>query len=496
MSSDPRVRSGDVVVYQLPGQNAPHKCATRLARLRGMDMMGVQTAAPAGTALGVAPVVPGSFLLGSARDLRRDMLGVCERAFQRYGDVVRLRFGPPGARMEMHLLSHPGAAHRVLAGWPANYRKENVFYSEVRSAFGDGLLTTQDAEWQRQKRYLQPVFAARRVNGYATAMTEQAQQVAQRWRARLPGTVDLHEEMTRLTLVTVGRILFGEDLGQVLPVVQRTFDPLADAVRRRALAGGRVPRSWPTPVNRRLRRAQHELRSVCDQIVAHRRARRGRQEDLLGLLLDARDEGSSLTDGEVRDQVLVFLLAGHETTSTALTYALHLLGQHPGVQHRVRAEVDTIAGDRALTAQDVPALGYATMVLKEAMRLYPSAPFLGRRAVQDDQIGGYHIPAGADVVLAPWITHRHPAFWEQPERFDPQRFAPEQEKARHRYAWFPFGGGPRACIGQHFSMLESVIALATLVRDFQFAAPPGEPARTNHLTLRPTGGVPSRVTAR
>jgi cytochrome P450 len=170
----------------------------------------------------------------------------------------------------------------MLAGWPANYRKENVFYSEVRSAFGDGLLTTQDAEWQRQKRYLQPLFVARRVNGYATAMTEQVQQVVQRWRVRPPGTVDLHEEMTGLTLATVGRILFGEDLGQVLPVVQRTFGPLGDAVRRRALAGGRVPRGWPTPVNQQLRRAQHELQSVCDQIVAHRRASGDRQEDLLG----------------------------------------------------------------------------------------------------------------------------------------------------------------------------------------------------------------------
>jgi cytochrome P450 len=396
----------------------------------------------------------------------------------------------------MHVLFHPDAAHRVLAGWPANYRKENVFYSEIRSAFGDGLLTTQDAEWQRQKRYLQPLFVARRVNGYAAVMTEQVQQVVHRWRARPPGTVDLHEEMTRLTLATACRILFGEDLGQALPVVQRTFGPLGDAVRRRALAGGRVPRGWPTPVNQRLRHAQRELRGVCDQIVAHRRASGDRREDLLGLLLDAQDEGKPLSDGEVRDQVLVFLLAGHETTSTALTYTLHLLGRHPGVQHRVRTEADTIAGDRAFTAQDVSALGYTTMVLKEAMRLYPSAPFLGRLAVQDDQIGGYHIPAGADVVLAPWITHRHPAFWEQPERFDPQRFTPEQEKARHRYAWFPFGGGPRACIGQHFSMLESVIAIATLVRDFQFAAPSGEPARTNHITLRPAHGVPSRVTAR
>src|SRR5262249_47063571 len=350
---------------RLTRRNASAGCATQL---KGVDGWRLHTGAAAGTRSGVAPpVVPGSFLLGSALDLRRDMLGLSERAFRSYGDAVRFRFGPPGARMEMHMLFHPDAAHRVLAGWSANYRKENVFYSEIRSAFGDGLLTTQDAQWQRQKRYLQPLFVARRVNGYATAMTEQVQQVVQRWRAQPPGTIDLYEQMTRLTLATVCRILFGDDLGQALPVVQRTFGPMGDAVRRRALAGGRVPQRWPTPVNQRLRRAQRELRSVCDQIVAHRRASGNRQEDLLGLLLDAQDEGSSLTGAEIRDQVLVFLLAGHETTSTALTYALHLLGRHPDVQHRVRAEVDTIAGDRALTAQDVPALAYTTMVLKEAM---------------------------------------------------------------------------------------------------------------------------------
>jgi cytochrome P450 len=461
-----------------------------------MDVMSVPTAAPAAATPGVAPVMPGSFLLGSALDLRRDMLGTCERAFQRYGDAVRFLAGPPGARLELHLLFHPDAAHRVLAGWSTNYRKENVFYSELRSAFGDGLLTTQDVRWQRQKRYLQPLFAPRRVNGYAAAMAEQVRPIVRQWRARPPGTVDLHEEMTRLTLATVCRILFGEDVGQVLPVVQRTFGPLGDAVRRRALAGGRVPLSWPTPVNQRLRRARLGLQGACDEIVAHRRATGDRREDLLGLLLDARDEGSPLSDAEIRDQVLIFLLAGHETTSTALTYALHLLGRHPEVQRQVRAEVAAIAGDRDLTAQDAATLEYTTMALKETMRLYPSAPFLGRQAVEDDQISGYRIPAGAEVVLAPWITHRHPQFWDQPDRFDPDRFLPEREKARHRYAWFPFGGGPRACIGQHFSMLESVIALATLVRDFDFAAPPGEPRRTNHITLRPTHGVPSTVIPR
>jgi cytochrome P450 len=443
-----------------------------------------------------APLAPGSVLLGSAMDLRRDMLTTYEQAFQQYGDVVRFRAGLPGARIELHLLCHPDAAHRVLAGASGNYRKDNAFYAEIRSAFGNGLLTSDDADWQRQKRFLQPLFGPKRVDGYAAAMGEQVDDLARRWRPRLPATLDVHDEMTRLTLATVCRILFGEDVDRILPVVQRTFEPLGDAVRRRAMAGLRPPRSWPTPVNRQLLRAQRELHGVCDEIVAHRRAGGERRNDMLGLLIDARDEGESLTDAEVRDQVLIFLLAGHETTSTALTYALHLLGRHPDAQRRVRAEVAAVAGDGEVTPQHVAALTYTTMVLKETMRLYPSAPLLGRRAVEDDEICGYRIPAGADVVVAPWVVHRHPDFWDQPQRFDPGRFVPEREKARHRYAWCPFGGGPRGCIGQHFSMLESVIALAMLVRDFEFVAPPGEPRRTNHITLRPVGGVFSHVTAR
>jgi cytochrome P450 len=467
-----------------------------------MHVTTLPTNAPAGTAPRVPPVVPGSWLLGSTLDLRRDMLAACERAFHGYGEAVRFLAGPPGLRLELYLLFHPDAAHHVLAGSAANYRKNNPFYNEIRGAFGDGLLTSQDAEWQRQKRFLQPLFTAKRVAGYASVMSEQASEVARRWRLRPSGTVDLHEEMTRLTLRIVCLVLFGEDVRQALPVVQRSFGPLGEAVRRRGMAPARLPVGWPTPVNRRLVRARQALYGVCDEIVARRRAGSSGQEDLLergdlvGLLLEARDDGSSLDDAEIRDQVLIFLLAGHETTSTALTFTLHLLGRHPDVQRRVREEVEAVIGERMPTADDVPALAYTTMALKEAMRLYPSAPLLGRFAVADDEVRGYRIPAGSNVIVAPWVTHRHPGFWDEPERFDPERFTPEREKARHRYAWFPFGGGPRGCIGQHFSMLESAIALAVLVRDFEFIAPPGEPSYTNHITLRPTGGVPSRVTPR
>jgi cytochrome P450 len=446
------------------------------------------------------PLVPGSFLLGSAVEMRRDVIGLCERSFARYGDVVRFAVGPPGVRFGLYLLFHPDAAHRVFAAGAANYRKDNPFYAEVRNGFGNGLLTSQDDDWQRQKRFLQPLFTVKRVTGYAGAMADEAQRLAGRWRSKPAGVVDLHAEMTALTLQVVCRVLFGADAEQVLPALRRSFSPLGEAVRRRGFAPVRLPLAWPTPVNRQLTRSRAEMFGACDDIIARRRAAGPAAgsgpgpDDMVGLLLTARDSGAALTDTEVREQVLIFLLAGHETTSTALTFTLHLLGRHPEVQRRVRAEVAAVLGDRAPTAEDAAALTYTTMVLKEAMRLYPSAPFTGRRAVEADEIGGYRIPAGSDVVLATWIIHRHPEFWADPERFDPERFTAEQEKTRHRYAWCPFGGGPRACIGQHFSMLESVIILATLVRDFEFAAPPTDPAYTNHITLRPTHGVPSNVT--
>ncbi len=461
---------------------------------KGADMTTLSASAPGGRTPSMAPVVPGSFLLGSALDLRRDVLGACERAFADYGDVVWFRAGPPGRRREICLLFHPDAAHRVLAGFSLNYRKDTLLYSEIRGAFGDGLLTSQDADWQHQKRFLQALFTHKRVAGYATAMGEQVDELVQRWRSLAPGTVDLREEMTGLTLRVVCRALFGDDLGQALPVVQQAFGPLAEALVRRAASPVRLPLRWPTPGNRRLTRAQQALYAVCDEIIARRRTASARREDLLGLLVDARDDGNALTDSEVRDQVLIFLLAGHETTSTALTFTLRLLGRHPDVQERVRDEVDAIGG--IPTAQDATRLPYTTMALKEAMRLYPSAPLMARRAVADDQLCGYHIPAGTDVVLAPWVIHRHPAFWDEPERFDPERFTPEREKARHRYAWFPFGGGPHSCIGQHFSMLESTIALAGLVREFEFTAPADDPRCTANITLRPTTGVPCLVTPR
>lgn len=244
--------------------------------------------------------------------------------------------------------------------------------------------------------------------------------------------------------------------------------------------------------------------AVCDRIIAERRAADATAtttstegDDLLSLLARAgSEEDGSLDADELRNQVLVFLVAGHETTATSMAFALHLLACHPEAQKRAQEEADRLPSGRAPSAADLDELPYLTRVLKEAMRLYPAAPVFGRRSVEAAEIDGHLIPAGADVLVLPWVTHRHPDLWDDPERFDPGRFTPEREAARHRYAWFPFGGGPRACIGQYFSMLESVLALAALLRSYELEAVDTEVPLTAGITLQAMGPARVRVRAR
>jgi cytochrome P450 len=281
-------------------------------------------------------------------------------------------------------------------------------------------------------------------------------------------------------------------------VVDRCFPVITEYVLRRGYSPANVPRGWPTPGNRRAAAAMDELYAVCDGIIAARgkapAADAEGGEDLLTLLAAAgAADGTGFDAAELRDQVLIFLLAGHETTATSLAFALHLLGRHPEEQVRAREEISRVLGDRTPEAADLDRLPYLTQVLKEAMRLYPAAPVIGRKAVAATEIGGHVVPAGADVILAPWVTHRHPAYWPDPDRFDPGRFAPEAEAGRPRYAWFPFGGGPRACIGQHFSMLESVIALAMILRAYEFEAVDTEVPVHTGITLRATGPARCRI---
>ncbi|MFG2297688.1 cytochrome P450 [Streptomyces sp. NPDC048603] len=449
---------------------------------------------------GVGAKVPGLAgvpLLGSVLDLRKDSLGTYLRARRELGDVVRITAGPPGLRVELYCVFSAEGAQQVLASDAANFRKENTFYQEVRESFGNGLLTSQDQDYLRQRRLVQPLFTRRRVDSYAGAIAAETQAALDGWKTAPGGVVDVSDSMMELALRAVARILFGADVEATVPVVDRCFPVITDYVLKRGYSPVSIPRGWPTPGNKRAAAAIGELYGVCDSIIERRRRDGDDGEDLLSLLAAAGGgedgEDGAFDDTELRDQVLIFLLAGHETTATSLAFALHLLARHPEVQDRAREEIAKALGGRTPEAADLDRLPYLTQVLKEAMRLYPAAPVIGRRSVAASQVDGYTVPAGVDVIIAPWVTHRHPRYWPDPERFDPDRFSPDAEAGRPRYAWLPFGGGPRACIGQHFSMLESVIALAIILRTYEFEPVDQEVPVAAGITLGVTGPARCRI---
>jgi cytochrome P450 len=446
------------------------------------------------------PEPQGSRLFGSLFELRRDLLGANLRAMRECGDVVRFVAGPPGLRLAIYGVYHPDGVQQVLATGSARYGKGDTFYDEVRWALGNGIVTTEGERWRRQKRYIQPLFTHRQVAGYVPLIAREVTGLLDRWRqvAAGAGVVDLHGEMTRLTLRVVGSVLFGADVEEVIPVIRRAFPILSERILRRSLSPVRIPSTWPTPANRRDAAARQALYGVCDELISRRQAEPLGGSDLLSLLVEVRDaeSGQPLDDAEIRDQVLIFLLAGHETTATALTFVLHLLGRHPDVQQRVQEEVEGVLGGRPPTFEHVAALAYTTMVVKEATRLYPPVFGIARLSQEADVVMGYEIPPRSTVVTSPWATHRHPAFWDDPERFEPERFAPEREALRHPYAYFPFGGGPRGCIGEYFSVLEAVVATAMVLQAFSLTSPPGPVPLATRITLCPASAVPCQLIPR
>jgi cytochrome P450 len=444
----------------------------------------------------------GAPIIGPAIPVRRDILGFITELHERYGDIVGTAIGPPGIRLNaVWVLAPEGAEQMFSASTYANFRKEDGVYAQIRTFFGDGLLTAQDETWTRQKRFVQPLFTAARVNGYVDTMVAQIERsladLESAGLGRDQAEVDLTEVNTLLTLRVVGKVLFGEDVDLLADAVMEHFPVISEAVIRRGNSPISTPLSWPLPANRRALTSQAALREVCQTIIDKRRADAATGDDLVSRLINARDGVEALTDDEIRDQVFVFLLAGHETTSTTLTFALDLLGRHPDIQDRVRAEVSEVLGDRTPTAEEIHGLlPYTTAVLKETMRLFPSAPLIGRLVMADDVICGHEVPAGHIVVTSPWVIQRRADLWPDPLRFDPDRFLDGHDKGRHRYAWMAFGAGPRACIGQHFAVLESVAALALMVRRFEFTTPASQPdviPVTAEITLRATVPMMSSV---
>jgi cytochrome P450 len=385
------------------------------------------------------------------------------------GPVTRLALGPRWLVPPLVLVTSPSGIGDVLARNHA-LGERCIVHDEVRRLAGDSLWVLPNAQWVPRRRALQPVFTHRNVGRFGGHMSRAAQTVVDGWReaagaaGRAGLDADLDLACRRLTMQSLGRSILGTDLNERGAVIADSMHVASSYAADRALRPVRAPRWLPTPARRRAKAAVAVMLGIADEILQACRADPQRDAPLVHALMTSIDPvtGNALSDDDIRNDLLIFMLAGHDTTATALTYALWALGHHPAVQDRVAAEVAAL-GDRALGPADLPRLGYTRQVLDESMRLCPPAAGVGRLALQDIAVGGYRVQAGSIVAVGIQAVHRDPALWDAPTAFDPDRFDPEASAQRARWQFVPFAGGPRSCIGEHFAVLETTLALATIV---------------------------------
>jgi cytochrome P450 len=426
------------------------------------------------------PGPPGHFLTGHLSELRRDLLGLYLRCARDYGDVSLLRFG----LKPVYLINHPDFIEQVLNS--RNFIKHYALRMN-RSLLGNGLLVSEGDFWLRQRRLLQPAFLPTRIASYAGVMIDYTQRHISTWSDGQKR--DIHADMRQLTMQIAARTLFGADVDGQGPIVARALVQVMDSFNRRLFSVLRLPESVPTPGNIRAWLAVRRLDRILYEIISQRRAD-GQQDDLLSILLNARDEEGGMTDRQVRDEAMTLFLAGHETTALALTYTLFALAQHPEVAERLQQELRDVLGDRPPTVADLPQLRFCECVVQEGMRLYPPAYGVGRQVLESCEVAGYHLPAGVSILMLQYVVHRDPRFYDDPERFHPQRWMDGLLKRLPKYAYFPFGGGPRICIGNTFAMMEAVLVLACICRHWRVSPASDAPLRFRpRLTLAPDGPV-------
>ena len=435
---------------------------------------------------GLPPGPRGWSRLTATRDFIRDWMGFFERCARDYGDIVFFRF----LSTPICLVLHPDGIEYVLVQNPANFTKSSD-YRALDPLLGKGLLTSEGALWQAQRKLIQPAFRHEHIVSYAKIMLDSVASMLATWQDG--ETRDIHEEMMAVTLEIVAKSLFGSDIsrdsrgvGKSLSVVMKLF---VSQVNLAFL----LPERFPVPKTPRSRRAIRQLDEVIYAIVRQRRSAPHQSGDLLQALLEAQDEhGRRMTASQLRDEMMTLLLAGHETTANALSWTWFLLAQNPSVEEYLFGELRGILGNRPPSGADLPRLSCAEMVIKESMRLYPPAWGIGRRAIQGFELGGYYLPAGTNVFLLQWITQRDPRFFPEPQRFDPERWRndPIRRGSLPRFAYFPFGGGPRVCIGAGFAMMEATLLLAAIVQRFRLSLVPSHRVEMlPSVTLRPKHGI-------
>ena len=431
------------------------------------------------------PYLRGNPLFGSAFEMRRDPLRLLTETRRRYGDFVRFRLGP----YRIHLLSHPDYVAHVLQKNPRNYLKDGYEHIEI---VGNGLLASEGNFWKRQRRVAQPAFHRERLAAMAETMTDATEKMLERWDSRsTKEPLDVDAEMSRLTLEIVGRTLFGTDVGGEAGGVGAALASVLNLGFQRTGRFAPVPLGIPTSKNRRYRSAVRHLNGVVDDLISARRVNGGGDGDLLDMLLEARDEdtGKSMGERQLRDEVMTILTAGYETTARALSWTWYLIDANPQVRGKLEQEVDGLNG-RTPKFADLDKLPFAKMTVQESMRLYPPVWGLSRIVAADDEVGDYRIPKGSRIVISQYVTHRHPDFWEDSNTFDPERFTPERSAGRPRYAYFPFSGGPRQCIGNNFATMEATLILTTIAQRYRLTLLPGHPVEPEpSFTLRSRYGM-------
>ncbi|MEA2531097.1 MAG: hypothetical protein QOG89_2741 [Thermomicrobiales bacterium] len=408
-----------------------------------------------------------------------------------YGDIVPLRL----INVRALLLNNPAHIEEALVVRHDALAKPPIFRRN-RAVFGRGLFTSEGEQWRRQRKLAQPAFNRSSLAAYAPVMVAAAERALPGWRDG--ETYDIQREMIHVTLATVAESLFGVGVDEYLDRISAAVGQLIGASAARLNTYFAIPEWLPTPANRRLRHGARELERVVHRLVAARRAGGGDHDDLLSRYFHARDaENGWMSDELLRDEMITFLLAGHESVALALTWSWYLLAQNPTAETAFHAELREVLGGRAPTAQDLPRLRYTEAVLQESLRLYPPIWVFARIAARSTTIGGYRIPKGRRIVVSPWALQRDPRFFVDPDRFDPDRWLSDRAPRPPKYAFPPFGGGPRSCVGAGFAMLEGVLLLATIGQHLRFVPVPDHPVTLHPaVTLRPRFGIKATVQRR
>jgi len=427
---------------------------------------------------GPAPVE----LLRSLAGLRENPLRFLDQAMSRYGGLVHYRLGPLNA----FLLSRPEDIQQVLLDNQRNYTKDTFQYNALAEVTGRGLLTNDGEDWLRQRRRIQPAFHRQKIAAFGDLMVDAAARAAGTWQ----GAIDVDREMMKLALEILGKALLGADLGREAPALTWAVLTALDHVVGKLRSPGLLPDWVPTRSHRRFREALGRLdRAVAEIVRAHRQVN-GPSGDLLDALLGMGGGETPMSERQVRDELVTFLIAGHETVASALTWTFYLLAQNPEAAERLDEELRRVLDGRNPGVEDLPALDYTRRVFDEALRLYPPAWLVTRRSLREDVIGGARVPPGSLVIASIWSAQRSAEIWPDPLRFDPDRFLPAAVASRPKFSYLPFGGGPRLCIGNTFALTEGPLVLATIAQRCRLELAPGQEVIIDPLvTLRPRGGL-------